>query len=252
MSNIDQFAFGFYPSSTKTRSNFIKYHEPTKLYPSNSGKININLNSYRHNMNLLNTKHRQYHKKKDHSNNFNVNHKPKINNMINSHSKIENSNLAQMLNDLKQEITEITNNIKETDNKVNYYMNKNLENTKKIRHNSASANISKNILLPKKKYAFSNRSGLSLNLINSKYSKSSNYIRNIPQKDRIVTEYISNMNTNINNYNLNNNNNKNQTGPSLTYNLYSQKNKYNDNLNKLTIQINNNYLYLHSYSIYIQ
>ena len=236
MSKIDQYAFGFYPSSTKTRSNFIKYHEPTKLYPSNSGKININLNSYRHNTNLLNNKHRQYHKKKDHSNNFNVNHKPKLNNIMNSHSKIESSNLAQMLSDLKQEITEITNNIKETDNKVNYYMNKNIENSKKLRHNSASANISKNmILLPKKKYTFSNRSGLSLNLINSKYSKSTNYIRNPPQKDRIVTEYISNLNMN-NNINYNN-----KTGSGLTYNLYSQKNKYNDNLNKLTIQINNNY-----------
>ena len=141
-----------------------------------------------------------------------------------------------MLSDLNQEITEITNNIKETDNKVNYYMNKNIENSKKLRHNSASANISKNmILLPKKKYTFSNRSGLSLNLINSKYSKSTNYIRNPPQKDRIVTEYISNLNMN-NNINYNN-----KTGSGLTYNLYSQKNKYNDNLNKLTIQINNNY-----------
>ena len=91
------------------------------------------------------------------------------------------------------------------------------------------------ILLPKKKYTFSNRSGLSLNLINSKYSKSTNYIRNPPQKDRIVTEYISNLNMN-NNINYNN-----KTGSGLTYNLYSQKNKYNDNLNKLTIQINNNY-----------
>ena len=155
---------------------------------------------------------------------------------MNSHSKIESSNLAQMLSDLKQEITEITNNIKETDNKVNYYMNKNIENSKKLRHNSASANISKNmILLPKKKYTFSNRSGSSLNLINSKYSKSTNYIRNPPQKDRIVTEYISNLNMN-NNINYNN-----KTGSGLTYNLYSQKNKYNDNLNKLTIQINNNY-----------
>jgi len=232
MSNLDQFTFGFYPLSTKTRSNFIKYHEPTKLYPSNSDKININLNSYRQNTNLLRNKHRHIHKKKDHSNNFNVNHKSKINNMINSHSKIENNNLAQMLSNLKQEITEITNNIKETDNKVEYYMNKNIENSKKIRHNSASANISKNtILLPRKKYAFSNRGGISLNLINSNYSKSTNYIRNQNKKDRIVTEYVSNLNTNTN-YNNN--------GAGLTYNLYTQKNKYNDNLNHLTIQTTNN------------
>ena len=64
MSNLDQYNFGFYPLSTKTRSNFIKYHEPTKLCPSNSGKININLNSYRHNTNLLNNKHHHMNKKK--------------------------------------------------------------------------------------------------------------------------------------------------------------------------------------------
>jgi hypothetical protein len=152
--------------------------------------------------------------------------------MINSHSKIENNNLAQMLSNLKQEITEITNNIKETENKVEYYMNKNIENSKKLRHNSASANISKNtISLPRKKYAFSNRCGISLNLINSNYSKSTNYIRNPNKKDRIVTEYISNLNTNTN-YNNN--------GSGLTYNLYTQKNKYNDNINKLTIQTTNN------------
>ena len=246
MSNLDQCTFGFYPSSTKTRSNYIKYHEPTKLYPSNSGKININLNSYRHNTNLLQNKHHRIHKKKDHSNNFNVNHKSKINNALNSHSKIENNNLAQMLNNLKQEITEITNNIKETDNKVEYYLNKNLDNSKKIRNNSASANISKNtIYLPKKKYAFTNRGGISLNLINSNYSKStnnrggislnlinSNYskstniIRNLAQKDRIVTEYISNLN--------NNSNNNNNIKVGLTYNLNTQKNK--NNINKLTIQ----------------
>ena len=236
MSNIDQFTFGFYPLTTKTRSNFIKYHDPTKLYPSNSGKININLNAYNHNTHLLHNKYNHIHKKKDHSNNFNVNHKSKINNLINSRSKIENNNLAQMLSDLKQEITEITNNIKETDNKIEYYMNKNNNNSKKIRYNSASANISKNkILLPPKKYCFSNRGGISLNLINSNYSKSTNYIRNIPQKDRIVTEYISNLNTNSN---TNYNNNSNNTGMGLTYNLYNQKNKYN-NINKLTIQTTN-------------
>ena len=236
MSNLDQYNFGFYPLSTKTRSNFIKYHEPTKLCPSNSGKININLNSYRHNTNLLNNKHHHMNKKKDHSNNFNVNHKSKINNIINSHSKIENNNLEKMLSNLKQEITEITKNIKETDNKVEYYMNKNLNNSKKIRHNSASANISKNtILLPMKKYAFSNRGGISLNLINSNYSKSTNYIRNPGQKERIVTEYISNLNAKSNN-------NYNNIGTSLTYNLCSNKNKYND-INKLTIQTTNNYNY---------
>ena len=232
MSNLDQFTFGFYPLSTKTRSNYIKYHEPTKLYPSNSGKININLNSYRHNTNLLHNKHHHIHKKKDHSNNFNVNHKSKMNNIANSHSKIENNSLAQLLSNLKQEITEITNNIKETDNKVEYYMNKNIENSKKIRHNSSSANISKNkILLPKKKYSFSTRGGISLNLINSNYSKSTNYIRNPSQKDRIVTEYISNLNTNSN---------TNNNGTGLTYDLCSQKNKFNENINNLTIQTTNN------------
>ena len=142
MSNLEQFTFGFYPSSTKPHSNFIKYHEPTKLYPSNSGKLNINLNSYRHNTNILQNKHHNIHKKKEHSNNFNVNHKTKV---INSHSKIEKNNLEKMLSNLKQEITEITNNIKETDNKVNYYMtkDKNIDNTKKIRHNSVSPTNSK-------------------------------------------------------------------------------------------------------------
>ena len=236
MSNIDQFTFGFYPSSTKPRSNFIKYHEPTKLYPSNSGKININLNSYRHNTNILQNKHNHIHKRKDHNNNFNVNHKTKvnninnINNIMNSHSKIEKNNLEQMLSNLKQEITEITNNIKETDNKVNYYMNKdkNINDTKKIRHNSVSPTNPKNIFfLPKKKSPFSTRGGgISLNLINSNYSKSTNYIRNPSQKRRTVTEYISNINTNTNNN-------------------YNNKNKINDNINinKLTIQTSNNYNY---------
>ena len=122
----NQFKFGFYTMNNKNRSNYIKYHEPTKLYPSNSGKININLNSYRHNTNLSNN-HHYMRKKKENSNNFNINHSTKRN-IINSHSRPENVNLAQMLNNLKREIVEISNNIKETDSKVEYYMNKNLEN----------------------------------------------------------------------------------------------------------------------------
>ena len=67
------------------------------------------------------------HKKKGNSNNFNINHKTKRN----ANVKSENVNLAQMLNNLKREIVEISNNIKETDSKVEYYMNKNMENSKK-------------------------------------------------------------------------------------------------------------------------
>ena len=221
----NQFKFGFYTMNNKNRSNYIKYHEPTKLYPSNSGKININLNSYRHNTNLSNN-HHYMRKKKENSNNFNINHSTKRN-IINSHSRPENVNLAQMLNNLKREIVEISNNIKETDSKVEYYMNKNLENSKKMRSNSA--NISKNIiLLPKQKYPLSNR-GISLDVINSNYSKSSNYIRNDVPTDIPTTDYISSINTNINSSN----------NTRLTYNLYSKKNN-NNNINRLTIQVTNN------------
>ena len=45
--NQEPFIFNFYTMNNKGRSNYIKYHEPTKLYPSNSGRININLNSYK-------------------------------------------------------------------------------------------------------------------------------------------------------------------------------------------------------------
>ena len=241
MNNLDQFTFNFYPSTTKVCSNFIKYHEPTKLYPSNSGKLNINLNSYRFNTNLP-LKHNKIHKRKDHNNNFNVNHKPKMNSMMNSHRKNESNNIALLLNNLKQEITEISNNIKETDNKVELYMNKNnINNIKKTRNNSA--NISKNsmISLPRHKYSFTNKGGISLNLINSNCSKSTNFIRNIPKKDKIVTDYTSNMN------NITSNNNR------LTYDINTQqRNKNNcnkdlmninniNNINQLTIQTNNNY-----------
>ena len=114
--NLDTFNFRFYTMNNKNRSNYIKYHEPTKLYPSNSGKININLNSYRHNSNF-NNNHHYNRKKKENTNNFNTNH--------NSKQKQHNVNLTQMLNNLKREIVEISNNIKETDSKVEYYMNKN-------------------------------------------------------------------------------------------------------------------------------
>ena len=218
--NLDTFNFGFYTMNNKNRSNYIKYHEPTKLYPSNSGKININLNSYRHNSNL-NNNHHYAHKKKENSNNFNTNH--------NSKQKQHNVNLTQMLNNLKREIVEISNNIKETDSKVEYYMNKNFENSKKMRSNSA--NISKNIiLLPKQRSSFSNR-GISLDMINSNYSKSSNYIiNNIKKENSPVNEYISNVNTNTN---------TNGNNTLLTYNLYSKKNN-NTNINRLTIQVTNN------------
>ena len=222
----NQFKFGFYTMNNKNRSNYIKYHEPTKLYPSNSGKININLNSYRHNTNLSNNNH-YMRKKKENSNNFNINHSTKRN-IINSHSRPENVNLAQMLNNLKREIVEISNNIKETDSKVEYYMNKNLENSKKMRSNSA--NISKNIiLLPRHKCSLSNR-GISLDVINSNYSKSSNYIRNDMPRDIPTTDYISSINTNANTSN----------NTRLTYNLYSRKNNNNNNINRLTIQVTNN------------
>ena len=115
--NLDQFKFDFYPTNNKNRTNYLKYHEPTKLYPSNSGKIIINLNSYRHNTNLCNN-HHYMKKKKENSNTFNINHITKKN-IINSHSRPEKVNLVQMLNNLKREIVEISNNIKQIDIKLN-------------------------------------------------------------------------------------------------------------------------------------
>ena len=67
--NLDYLKFNFYSTNSKNRSNFIRYHEPTKLYPSNSGKININLNSYRHNALLGNNPTNAIHKKKGNRNN---------------------------------------------------------------------------------------------------------------------------------------------------------------------------------------
>lgn len=93
--NLDTFNFRFYTMNNKNRSNYIKYHEPTKLYPSNSGKININLNSYRHNSNF-NNNHHYNRKKKENTNNFNTNH--------NSKQKQHNVNLTQMLNNLKRKL----------------------------------------------------------------------------------------------------------------------------------------------------
>ena len=221
-SSLEQYKIGFYTMNNKNRSNYIKYHEPTKLYPSNSGKININLNSYRHNTNIGNTYHNYIHKKKGNTNNFNINHNTKRN----ANSKTDNINLAQMLNNLKREIVEISNNIKETDSKVEYYMNKNLENSKKMRSNSA--NISKNIIvLPHNNCSLSNR-GISLDVINSNYSKSSNFINNDAKKDLPTTDYKSSINTNTNSNNTR-----------LTYNLYSNNNS-NNSINRLTIQVNSN------------
>ena len=92
---------------------------------------------------------------------------------------------------------------------------------------SNSANISKNIIiLPRQKCPLSNR-GISLDVINSNYSKSSNYIRNENKREIPTTDYISSINTNAN---TSSNNTR------LTYNLYSKNN--NNNINRLTIQVN--------------
>ena len=91
----------------------------------------------------------------------------------------------------------------------------------------STSNISKNIiLLPKQKNPLSNR-GISLDVINSNYSKSSNYIRNDVKRDIPTTDYLSSINTNANTSN----------NTRLTYNLYSKKNS-NNNINRLTIQVN--------------
>ena len=148
MKNIKEpFNFNFYTMNNKNRSNYLKYYEPTRLYPSNIGRININLNLYKSNSNLNNKysrhnkthNHHYPHKKKD-INNFNTNHINKNN--ANSNHKYLNENLAQMLNNLKKEIFEISNNMKDGERKVDYYLNKNYDNSKKVR--SRSENISKN------------------------------------------------------------------------------------------------------------
>ena len=208
--NQDPFIFNFYTMNNKSRSNYIKYHEPTKLYPSNSGRININLNSYKLNSNLNNNHNK--HKKKS-NNIFNINH-----NTNKTRQKYENVNLAKMLNNLKKEIVDISKNIKETDSKVDYYMNKNFENSKKMRNNSA--NISKNvIILPKKRESIINK-GISLdsNNLNLNNNKILNFIYNDNKYGN------KNLNKNINN------------STRLTYNLYT-----NNNDKKLTIELNNDY-----------
>ena len=221
MKNIKEpFNFNFYTMNNKNRSNYLKYYEPTRLYPSNIGRININLNLYKSNSNLNNKysrhnkthNHHYPHKKKD-INNFNTNHINKNN--INSNHKYLNENLAQMLNNLKKEIFEISNNMKDGERKVDYYLNKNYDNSQKIR--SKSENISKNfLLLPKQKEEFAIK-GISLD-VNSSHNKK-----------KILNCIYNDMKQKTSS---NNNNNK-----RLTYNLYSKKN-YN-NLNMLTIQLNN-------------
>ena len=118
--------FGFYTTTNKNKSNYITYHEPTKIYPSNSGRININLNSYR----IGNTNNdRQIHNKKNFHENKNQCKKKTKN--CNSIKDKDNLNIEQMLCSLKNEIIEISNNMKETDNKFDYYINKNNADQKK-------------------------------------------------------------------------------------------------------------------------
>jgi hypothetical protein len=209
--------------NNKGRSNYIKYHEPTKLYPSNSGRININLNSYKLNPTFNSSQHQHQHKKKENSNNFNLNH----NTNNKSRPRYENNHLEQMLNNLKREIVDISKNIKETDNKMDYYMNKNYDKSKKMRNNSA--NISKNIiLLPKQNETISNK-GISLDVTNSNKSNNTN--------NKILNYLFNNNNENNNKIKNKNINNSNNINTRLTYNLYSKKS--NNNINRLTIQLNN-------------
>ena len=206
MKNIKEpFNFNFYTMNNKNRSNYLKYYEPTRLYPSNIGRININLNLYKSNSNLNNkysrhnkTHNHHYPHKKKEINNFNTNHINKNNN-INSNHKYLNENLEQMLNNLKKEIFEISNNMKDGERKVDYYLNKNYDNSQKVR--SKSENISKNfLLLPKQKEEFAIK-GISLD-VNSSHNKKK--LLNSIYND--IKQKTSNNNT-----------------KRLTYNLYSKK-----------------------------
>ena len=93
MKNIKEpFNFNFYTMNNKNRSNYLKYYEPTRLYPSNIGRININLNLYKSNSNLNNkysrhnkTHNHHYPHKKKEINNFNTNHINKNNNVNSNH-----------------------------------------------------------------------------------------------------------------------------------------------------------------------
>ena len=229
--------FGFYTTSNKNKSNYITYHEPTKIYPSNSGRININLNSYKiGNINY----DRQIHSKKNLHESQNPS-KKKTKNCSNIKNK-DNINVEQMFNSLKNDIIEISNNTKEVENKCDYYINKNNEDQKKIRSNSA--NISKNLIfLPSKNKntpAIIKNKGMSIEV-----DKKPNYIYNDYLTDFLLEKSRGGSSSSKNlKYNSENDINKNMKPGSYSYNIYSKKSNLNlnnnsPNNNKLTIQINN-------------
>ena len=228
--------FGFYTTNNKNKSNYITYHEPTKIYPSNSGRININLNSYRiGNANI----DRQIHSKKNlHENQNPIKKKTKKCNSIKDKDKL---NIEQMMSSLKNDIIESTNNMKETDNKFDYYINKSNEDQRKTRSNSA--NISKNLIfLPtnnKNTPAIIQNKGMSIEV-----DKKPNYIYSEFLNDFLLDKSRGGSSSSKNfKYNSENDINKNIKSGSYSYNINSKKNNLNLNNNspnnRLTIQINN-------------
>ena len=118
-----------------------------------------------------------------------------------------------MLNNLKKEIFEISNNMKDGERKVDYYLNKNYDNSQKVR--SKSENISKNfLLLPKQKEEFAIK-GISLD-VNSSHNKKK--LLNCIYND--IKQKTTNNNKKI-----------------ITYKIKSKKNF--NKLNMINIKINN-------------
>ena len=170
------------------------------------------------------------------------------------------SDLSLVLDGLKKEINEISNNIIETDKKMIGYAQKNIENSKRLKENSFNT-----LRLPTyddKKRNIRNE----MNFLSSdkyyKYQTPSriNKMNNIPNNNYI--NYMNEINDiksmrqnkyNINNDNMSNSDYMNSNKYNSTYNFYNNENNFdnidinnyykkNININKSEIKKHNNYL----------
>ena len=138
----------------------------------------------------------------------------------------DKENINKMLNNIKIEIGEISKNIKETDNKVGFYVNKHF-NFEKDKFNKEQRN-------PYQYQPYNQNNNLKKNINNESY-KYNTFSKDInPEKSHFKTE------SNLNNQNFTNNNNNNtikyhnqnlsnlnenikQEKPNKNYNIISKK-----------------------------
>ena len=160
----------------------------------------------------------EYFQKPTNNSNQNIN----LRNFHNSRSR-DNKNINEMLSSLKNEICEISNNIKETDDKVDYYIKKHCSSEKKCKNNILNMNNPSGCLIP-------NNSSQNLiskykNYDNDEYNKNNyNYCNYNPQqyqnylpKQKLTYEYKED-NLDF----LSNKINNNQIPLPRTYNYYNK------------------------------